>query len=89
MATKQLQNDNVGERDCSPDFTQVGVVTLEKVVPLMQVIVLLPFSKNPSLQDTVSSVPASTGNAASVLRSFHAGSSAVHASEEFYCHFYW
>ena len=51
----------------SPNSTQVGVVVLEKVVPSVQVIVLLPFSRNLSSHDTVSTVPASTGNVASVV----------------------
>ena len=34
----------------------------EKVVPSVQVTVLLPPSRNPFSHDTVSTVPASTGN---------------------------
>ena len=60
-------------------LTQEGVVTLEKVVPSIQVIVLLLLSRNPSLHDTVSSVPVSTGNVVSVVRWFQAGSSPVHS----------
>ena len=51
----------------SPNSTQVGVVVLEKVVPSVQVIVLLPLSRNLSSHDTVSTVPASTGNVASIV----------------------
>ena len=55
----------------------MGVVTLENVVPSVQVMVLLPFSKSPSPHVTVSSVPESTGNVVSVFRLFQAGSNSV------------
>ena len=64
----------------SLNSTQVGVVVLEKVVPSVQVIVLLPLSRNPSSHDTVSTVPASTGNVASVVSWFQAGSRLVHGT---------
>ena len=53
-------------------------MTLEKVLPLVQVIILLPSNRNPSSQDTLSSVPESTGNVVSVFRLFQAGSRPVH-----------
>ena len=62
-------------------LTQEGVVTLEKVVPSVQVIVSLPLSRNPSLHATVSSVPVSTGNVVSVVRWFQAGSRPVHSGD--------
>ena len=58
--------------------TQVGVVTLEKVVPSLQVIVSLPFSKYPSSHVTVTTVPLSTGNVVSVLKFFQAWSRPLH-----------
>ena len=64
--------------ECSPDSTQAGVVTLEKVIPSVQVIVSLPLCRNPSSHDTVSSVPESTGNVVSVFRLFQAGSRPAH-----------
>ena len=68
-----------------PDSTQVGrgVVSLEKVVPSVQVTVLLPLSKNPSSHDTVSTVPVYTGNSVSVLRLFQASPRFVHFAEIF------
>ena len=50
------------------------------MVPSVQVIVLLPLSRNPSSHDTVSTVPASTGNVASVVSWFQAGSIPIHCS---------
>ena len=41
-------------------------------------IMSLPLFRNPSLHDTVSSVPESTGNVVSVFRLFQAGSRLVH-----------
>ena len=55
-------------------------MTLEKVVPSIQVKVLLPLSRNPSSHDTCTSVPLSTGNVVSVLRLFQAGSTLVHCT---------
>ena len=55
-------------------------MVLEKVVPSVQVIVLLPLSRNLSSHDTVSTVPASTGNVASVVSWFQAGSRPVHCT---------
>ena len=63
---------------CSPGLEQVGVVSVEKVVPSAQVIVLLPLSRNPSSHVTVSSVPAYTGNVVVVLMFFQAGFRPVH-----------
>ena len=54
-------------------------MTLEKVVLSVQVIILLPFNRNPSSHNTVSSVPVSTGNVVSVLRFFQARFNPVHA----------
>ena len=62
----------------SPVSTQIGGLTLEKPVQLKHVIMLLPFNRNPSLHDTVSSVPESTGNLVSVSKLFQAGSNPVH-----------
>ena len=64
----------------SPSSTQVGVVVLEKVVSSVQVIVLLPFSRNLSSHDTVSTVLSSTGNVASVVSWLQAGSRPVHGT---------
>ena len=61
-----------------PGLTQVGVVSVEKVVPSVQVIVLLPLSRNPSSHVTVSSVPAYTGNVVVVLTFFQFGFRPVH-----------
>ena len=61
-----------------PGLTQVGVVSVEKVVPSVQVIVLLPLSRNPSSHVTVSSAPAYTGNVVVVLILFQAGFRLVH-----------
>ena len=61
-----------------PKAKQVGVVSVEKMVPSVQVIVLLPLSRNPSSHVTVSSVPAYTGNVAIVLILFQAGFRPVH-----------
>ena len=49
-------------------------------MPSVQVIILLPFNRNPSSHDTVSSVPESTGNGVSVRRLFQAGSRLVHCN---------
>ena len=54
--------------------TQDGVMTLEKVVPSVQVIVSLPFCKYPTSHVTVTTVPLSTGNISSVLRFSQTGS---------------
>ena len=51
-----------------PGGKQEGEVSLEKVVPAVQVIVLLPLSLNPSLQDTVRTVPMSAGKFTAVVR---------------------
>ena len=47
-------------------------------MPSVQVIMSLPFNRNPSSHVTVSSVPESTGNVVSVLRFFQAGFNPVH-----------
>ena len=62
----------------SLDPTQLGVVSLEKVVPSVQVIVSLPLCRNPSSHNTVSSVPESIGNVVSVSKLVQAGSRLVH-----------
>ena len=69
----------------SPKPTQLGVFKLVKVVPSKQVIVSLPLSRNSSSHDTVSSVPAFTGNVVSVLRLFQAGSRSVHCATSKVC----
>ena len=51
-----------------PGGKQEGKVSLEKVVPAVQVIVLLPLSLKPSLQDTVRTVPVSAGKFTAVVR---------------------
>ena len=66
------------ETEISPYPIQDGVVSLEKVVPSVQVIVLLPLSRNPSSHVTISTVPASTGNVVTVVSLFQAGSRPVH-----------
>ena len=53
-------------------------MALEKVVSSVQVIVLLPLSRNPSSHDTVSTVPASTGNVSFIVSWFQAGSRPLH-----------
>ena len=66
-----------------PGAIQEGVMSLEKVVPSVQVIVSLPFSKvsgNLSLHVTVRTTPESTGNVSDVVNWAQAGSNPKHLS---------